>query len=496
MAANGSVLVNQALEAFKTRDRDRAAQLLGQVVALGPPLGASWGPVSRLANAIGEVTIAVTAAERHAAVDPADPTPRLNLGQMLAHNGRHLQARAVGEALVRDQPANPAAWHFLGTCRAQLGDNKGAIRDLRHAIALPRSGAGAAWAWLAIAGAKTFSKGDPDIPAMQALLRTLGSTPHEREARSALQYALGKAWDEVGDIDAAFAAYADGAAIVEAGRKIDPEETDAFVDDVIARFDTAMLGRLPRGRTPGTRPIFVLGLPRSGTTLVEQILVSHDDVLDGAELNLFRTAAMPIRSFSPEAIEAWAAAHPTGFDRIGEAYLHLLDERFGPGGRVVDKTLNHSRYLGLIHAVLPEARFIWLRREPAGIAWSCFRTRFARGVDWSWSLAGIGRYFRGEDRLHAHWTRVMGEAILTVPYEALVTDPDAWIPRIVAHAGLPWQAGLKDFHKTERAVSTASFAQVRRPMYTSSTEAWRRYEAHLKPFFDAYRGDRTGTEPV
>lgn len=485
---SGSVLVNQALEAFKARDRDRTAGLLGQVVALSPPLGASWGPVSRLANATGEVSIAVAAAERHAAVDPADPTPRLNLGQMLAHNGRHHQAQTVGEALVRDQPKNPAAWHFLGTCRAQLGDNEGAIRDLRHAIALPRSGAGAAWAWLAIAGARTFKAGDRDIAAMRALLKSLGTTPHDMEARSALQYALGKAWDDVGEVDKAFAAYAEGAAVVDAGRKVDPEETDTFVDDVIAGFDADMLARLPKSKVTSRRSIFVLGLPRSGTTLVEQILVSHAEVLDGAELNLFRAAAMPIRSFAPDVIEAFAKGDPTGFDRIGRAYLHLLDERFGPEGRVVDKTLNHSRYLGLIHAVLPNARFIWLRREPAGIAWSCFRTRFARGVDWSWSLAGIGRYFRGEDRLHAHWNRVMGEAILTVRYEDLVTDPDTWIPRIVEHAGLPWQDGLKDFHKTERAVSTASFAQVRRPMYTSSKEAWRRYETHLKPFFDAYRG--------
>ena len=485
---SGSVLVNQALEAFKARDRDRAAGLLGQVVALNPPLGGSWGPVSRLANAVGEVSIAIAAAERHAAVDPSNPTPRLNLGQMLAHNGRQHQAQTVGEALVRDQPQNPAAWHFLGTCTAQLGDNAGAIRDLRHSIALPRSGVGAAWAWLAITGAKTFKPGDPDIAAMQSLLNGLGRAPPDIEARSALQYALGKAWDDVGEIDKAFAAYADGAAIVDASRKVDPEETDAFVDDVIAGFDTGMLARLPKSKVTSTRPIFVLGLPRSGTTLVEQILVSHADVLDGAELNLFRVAAMPIRSFVPDAIEAFATADPTSFDRIGRAYLHLLDERFGPEGRVVDKTLNHSRYLGLIHAVLPNARFIWLRREPAGIAWSCFRTRFARSVDWSWSLAAIGRYFRGEDRLHAHWTQVMGDAILTVPYEDLVTDPDAWIPRIVAHAGLPWQDGLKDFHKTERAVSTASFAQVRRPMYTSSKEAWRRYETHLKPFFDAYRG--------
>lgn len=488
MSTNASLLVNQALEAFKARDRDRAAELLAQVVKLNPPLGASWGPVSRLADALGEVSLAVTAAQRHANLNRADPAPRLNLGQMLAQNGRHREAQTVGEALVRDQPGNPAAWHFLGTCRAQLGDNEGAVRDLRHALSLPNAGPGGAWAWLAIAGAKTFhSAEDPDIAAMEGLMSRLGATPHEVEARSALNYALGKAYDDTDQTDRAFAAYSAGAGAVNATRKVDPEETDAFVDNVVARFDADLLARLPRG-SDSTRPIFVHGLPRSGTTLVEQILVSHDQVSDGAELNLFRTAAMGVKGFTPEAIETYAQSHPQGFAAIGHAYLHLLDERFGPNGRVVDKTLNHSRYLGLIHAVLPNARFIWLRRDPAGIAWSCFRTRFARGVDWSWSLENIGRYFRGEDRLHAHWSRVLGDAILTVPYDELVADPDAWIPRILDHVGLPWQDGLKDFHKTERAVATASFAQVRRPIYTSSREAWRRYETHLKPFFDAYQG--------
>jgi len=163
-----------------------------------------------------------------------------------------------------------------------------------------------------------------------------------------------------------------------------------------------------------------------------------------------------------------------------------LDERFGKAGRVVDKTLNHSRFLGLIAQVLPNARFIWLRRHPAGIAWSCFRTRFAKGVDWTRSLTDIARHFKGEDRLHAHWSAVLGDRLLTVPYEDLVSDPDTWMRRIIEHAGLDWEDGVRDFHKTDRAVTTASFAQVRKPMYSSSKEAWRRYETHLKPFFDEY----------
>lgn len=488
MSAGAAALVPAALEAFKARDRDRTAELLGQVVAANPPLGRSWGAVSRLAAAVGEIGLAVEAARRQVVAEPADPAARLNLGQILAQNGRVADAETVGLEFVRDQPQNPAAWHFLGTCRAQLGRSADAIADLRRAIASPGGQSGAAWAWLAIAGAKTFTADDPDVTAMEALLPTLGRTPETREARSALQYALGKAYDDLDRVDEAFGAYAEGAAIIDAGRTVDPDETDAFVDAVIRDSGRAFLDALPPSTIDSDRPIFVFGLPRSGTTMIEQLLVSHDAVTDGAELNLFRTAAMPIRGFTPALIRGFGQRAPAGFSAIGRAYLHLLDERFSPEGRVVDKTLNHSRYLGLIAHVLPKARFIWLRRDPGAVAWSCFRTRFARGVDWSWSLENMGRYFRGEDRLHAHWSEVLGDAVLTVPYEAFVGDPDPWIARILDHVGLSFQDGLKDFHKTERAVVTASFAQVRKPLYTSSRDAWRRYERHLQPFFDAYVG--------
>lgn len=485
MSTNGSVLVNQALEAFKARDRVRAADLLNQVVQMNPPLGASWGSIARLAETLGEVSLAVTAAQRHAALNPADPLPQLRLGQTLAQNGRHQEALALGETLAVAQSNNPAVWHFIGTCRAQLGDDVGAVRDLRRATALFGVDPNAAWSWMTLAGAKRFEADDPDIAAMQTLLAALGATPSAVEAASTLAYALGKAYDDVGLVDRAFAAYSAGAAGAKAARKA-TADNEGFINSVTSQFDESMLARLPRG-IDTTRPVFVHGLPRSGTTLVEQILVSHDQVSDGAEVNLFRTAAMPIGGFTPEAITSFAVAHPDGFADIGRDYLHLLEERFGSKGRVVDKTLNHSGYMGLLHAVLPNARIIWMRRDPGAVAWSCFRTRFAGGVEWSWSLEDIARHFREEDRLREHWERVLGDAILTVPYEELVSNPDAWIPRILAHVGLPWQDGLKDFHKTERAVATASVSQVRQPIYTSSREAWRKYETHLKPFFDAYQ---------
>lgn len=481
--------MNAALAAFQARDRDAAAAFLGEAVRSGADFGPKWGAVSRLAMTIGAISDALTAAEQHARVNPADPGPRLAHGEMLAHFGRGAEACEVGLALAREQPGNPGAWHFLGTCLAQVGDTEASIAALRKAMPLHADPSPMAWSWQALAESKTFGADDPDLQAMTDLMGRLPPGDSGIEARSVLLYALGKAYDDLGDTKRAFSAYSEGAAIMQARRGYSATDTDSFVDQVVQGWTADFAARLPEASTRSDRPIFVFGLPRSGTTLIEQILVSHADVVDGAEINLFSAAAMGIKGFTPDVVASFASNRGgEGFDAIGRAYLGMIGERFGPTGRIVDKTLNHSRYLGLIRHVLPDARFIWLSRSPGGVAWSCFRTRFARGVDWSWSLDDMGRYFRGEDRLREHWTEQFGDAVLTVPYDALVGDIEPWITRILDHVGLPPQAGLSDFHKTERAVTTASFAQVRKPLYTSSREAWRRYETELAPFFDAYQG--------
>lgn len=485
---NPADLVNAALAAFQARNRDEAVAHLAAAMATGADFGVKWGAIARLAATVGAISIALEAAARHARVDPADPMPRLVLGEMLAHHGRGQAACDVGYALTVDQPNNSAGWHFLGTCLAQVGKTDESIAALRRAMALQTDALAMAWSWQALAESKTFSAGDSDIAEMTTLMRRLTPNEDNSVARSVLLYALAKAEDDLGETDRAFAAYKAGADIMRSRRGYDAAQTDAFVDQVIQGWSADFASALPGAGVSTRRPIFVFGLPRSGTTLVEQILVSHADVIDGAEINLFSTAAMPIQGFTPAAVAAFAASRgAAGFDAIGNGYLNMLDERFGTEGRIVDKTLNHSRYLGLIHHVFPDARFIWLSRSPGAVAWSSFRTRFARGVDWSWSLEDMGRYFKGEDRLRAHWAEQLGDALLTVSYDDLVGDIEPWIVRILDHVGLPAQAGLRDFHKTERAVTTASFAQVRKPLYTSSREAWRRYESHLAPFFTAYQ---------
>ena len=484
---DGAQLVNGALAAFQARERDDAAYLLAKAVQADPPLGARWASVSRLAATIGEITLALAAARKHVAAAPT-PEARLAYAQLLIQSGRTQDALREGAALARERPNDPAALHFLATCQVQLGDHDAAIANLRRIIGLPTVALGAENAWHVLADIKKFTPDDPDVARMEAMLERIGTSDAHRQSRIVMLYALGKALDDAGQTDRAFACFDEAARLQKIDSTFNADHADAFVDAVVNGWDRAFMDSLPKSKVDSDRPIFVLGLPRSGTTLVEQILVSHSQVVDGAEANLFRPAAMAIKGYTPDEVRASfdrpdAATLPT---RIGKAYLHLVDERFGKTGRVVDKTLNQTRYLGLIHQVLPRAKLIWLRRDPAGIAWSCYRTRFAKGVDWTRSLTDIAAYFKGEDRLHAHWSAVLGDNLLTVPYEALVDDPDTWMRRIIEHVGLEWEDSVRDFHKTERAVTTASFAQVRKPMYASSKEAWKRYEPQLKPFFDAY----------
>ena len=173
-------------------------------------------------------------------------------------------------------------------------------------------------------------------------------------------------------------------------------------------------------------------------------------------------------------------------------YLHLLSERFGPqvgmGGRVVDKTIDNSRFLGLIAAMLPDAPLIWMRRDPIDSAWSCFRTFFIHGVAWSYSLTDIAHHFRLEDALLAFWKQRLGDRLLVVPYAELVEAPADWTRRLLAHCGLAEEAAVHAPHRTERVVATASALQVRRPINRDGLGVAAPFRAHLQPFVDAYFG--------
>ena len=474
-----------AVDALNGLDRRKAASLIREELASGAPSGTRWRSIAKLASTIGEISMAVEAARRYAATPPLTLERVLDYYGELARNGRAAEAVRQADALPGAIQANPALLHFRGVIATQLGEFAKAEEYLRRALAVtplvPQT-------WFALSVIKKFTPGDPDLARMEAIRHEMKRAPRNMEAQ--FLYALGKAYDDVGDYGRAFAHYGEGAALMRGGEDFDPVASQAFARQLVLDSTAENLGKLRPSHCDSERAIFITGLPRSGTTLVEQILTSHSAVREGAELNLLQPALIPASDYSLQgamAYQARAAQFDDPWGELSRDYLNMLEERFGPRGRIVDKTLSHARLMGLLLHMLPKAKVVWLQRDPDDTALSCFRTFFTAKMPWSWSLTDIAAYFRAEDMLHRHWTALYPDRILSVPYEELTADPVPWTKRILAHAGLGEEPQTFEPHKSARSVMTASVAQVRQPISTSRVGAAEAYREFLEPFRAAYR---------
>lgn len=472
-----AALLKSAVAALNRRDRKEVAGLLHQLVQNPPPIDQHWASVSRMAGLVGEVETSMLAS-RYFFEARKDMDRLLHYGGVLGGLGRVQEALSLVEKVV-PQAANDARVHnFLATCQSQLGQLEEARESFKETLRL-RPGAGGAWFGLG----EIYDIGNDG--ELFAKLQAECKVATDPEDRGALYYALGKAFDGLKEYDRAFAAYEEGASTLRKVRAFDWTNADGLRDRAL-EFDNTLNNALNPSACASGEPIFVTGLPRSGTTLVEQILCSHSGVKEGAEHGLMRTALFGLEFAGPDGYRRYQAAHgPRAWTQGAEDYLDLVRQRFG-AGRVVDKALANTRIMGIIAHALPNAPIIWLRRNPMDVAWSCFRIRFSQQHDWTWSLKDIARYMIDEDKVWSHYAKSLGDRVLTVPYEQLVANPDEWMGRILRHAGLEFEEGVKDFHMHKRAIATASVAQVRRPISTAAVDQWRNYERHMKPFIDAY----------
>lgn len=473
------------VSAIRARDRrtinDVAARLLDQ----GAALREQWLDVAQVLVRNGEMALALAAAGL--GVEQSRRSAKVLFGQanILAAVGR--QGEAI--ALVSDMPAtqlDPAQRdHFVGTCALEAGDLDLARNRFDRVVAVSQ-GAGPSWLSLA---ALPLIDDEALLARMNDAASAVGAAPPDYRAQ--WHYAKGTVLDRLGRTDEAFMEFAAGAAIMKPMHGYDPAADRAEVGALTSDFTSAAVDAIARQvETDTSRPIFVTGLPRSGTTLVEHVLAGHSAIAGGGEVPFASVLTREIGGNSIARLDSFVADH--GADELARLYLHLGDERFGEGARFVDKWLGTTRSLGVLAAVLPEAKIIWLRRDPLDCAWSCFRTYFSQRIDWSWSLADIAAHFAAEDRLYAHWREVLGERMLTLSYEELVAEPQAQIGRILDHVGLDMEPSMEAAHRTKRAVTSASVAQVREPIYQRSVGAAQPYLAHLGPFLEAYQAPPSG----
>jgi tetratricopeptide (TPR) repeat protein len=326
--------------------------------------------------------------------------------------------------------------------------------------------------------------------AIAALQQALASEHLDNGTRADLLYALGRLLDQSRDYDTAFAAF-------EMAGRLKPHRFDCsnqrrVTDALIASFSVELFRRHPHPGSQSNAPIFILGMPRSGTTLVEQILSSHPLVQGGGEQETLPALASRLYSMlgTREPFpQCMAMADPATLTQVAGTYLaHNSTQMTGQHTRFTDKLPGNFLLVGFIALLFPNAPIIHVRRNPLDTCLSCFFENFLRGHAFSYNLADVGCYYQEYERLMQHWSEVLPGRLYGVGYEYLVQNPEAASRELLRHCALEWDARCLAFHENRRTVATASYDQVRRPIYTSSMGRWRHYDRHLEPLRTALAG--------
>ena len=337
--------------------------------------------------------------------------------------------------------------------------------------------------WWSLANLKTFRFEPNDIKQMQA---QLDRPQLSADDRLHFHFALGKALEDRAQHEQSFAHYRDGNALRRSQTHYDPQRIRQHVAQTKALFTAEFLATRATAGSIADDPIFIIGLPRAGSTLIEQILASHSQVEGTMELPDVPGLAQSVSARAGDPAlrypQALAALPPAELRRLGEDYLaRTRVQRKTLKPRFIDKLPNNFLHTGFIHLMLPNARIIDARRHPLGCCFSCFKQHFARGQNFTYDLAELGEYYRSYVELMAHFDRVLPGRVHRVSYERMVEDTEKEVTRLLAYCGLPFESACLRFYENERAVRTASSEQVRSPIYRAGMEQWRQFEPWLGP---------------
>jgi Flp pilus assembly protein TadD len=423
----------------------------------------------------GDFMASETALRRAVKLDPNNPEALVGLGLTLGAIQRMGDAKDCFERALRLKPGNVSARCGLGWLAAFVGRFEEAEKLYRDALAVdPRRPIALA----AIAGLRRMTTADRSW--LDAVEQTLaGGVPSLEQAK--LRFAMGKYFDDLGRFARAFEQYQRANELYkELAAPYDRGARTVFVNDMVGAYTRQRLAQPLEGASDSARPVFVVGMMRSGTSLVEQIIASHPQAAGAGELDFWNAAAHRHRKTLQDRLPDAPLAR-----KLADSYLKILTRDSADSLRVVDKATFNSDHLGLIHSVLPRARIICLRRDPVDTCLSCYFQEFASAASFTLDLSDLAHYYREHHRLIAHWRSVLSpEILLEVPYAELVADQETWSRRIIEFIGLEWNPQCLDFHKTERAVRTASSWQVRQPMYSSSIGRWRNYQKFIGPLLE------------
>ena len=470
--------LREAQAALAAGDHQHAAAALRHALAVAPQFTAARQHYATvLLHHLADPAAALEQIDRLLAAEPGNTAYLTFRAAAASRIGDHERALADYAVVTEAMPRDHGAWLRYGHALKTAGRTPDAIAAYRRSLSLAPSGE----SWWSLADLKTTRFSSEDVAAMRRLAQH-GALPVSEQA--ALHFALGKALDDASDAAGAFVHYDLGNTLKRSIHNYRPGEMTAFVDRALELLTPEFFASRTGTGCQRRDPVFVVGLPRSGSTLVEQILASHSQIEGTMELPDMIAVAREALTTADDKVypNALAKLAREDFLALGERYIartHVYRRRSTPF--FIDKMPDNFIHTGLIHLILPNARIVDVRRHPLACGLSVFRQNFAAGQTFSYGLADIGHYYADYVRLMAHMDSVLPGRVHRVAYEQLVADPEGVTRRLLDHIGVPFEPTCLRFYDNPRAVRTASAEQVRRPIFADGLDSWKRYDPWLGP---------------
>ena len=471
--------------AARLRKYGDAQALLERCLELSPSFDGARHNYAVVLNRQGKAAAALPHVDALLSKEPRNPG-YLNLkAAVLANLGDYAKSIAVYEAVLKEFPRQPKVWMSYGHSLKTAGRQEDSVAAYRRAIAMEPMLGEAYWS---LANLKTFRFSDTDVHALRGALERPDLSDDDRLH---FEFSLAKALEDAASYEESFVHYSKGNANRGRLQPYNAAESTRYVQRCKRQYTADFFAERTGGGAPDASPIFIVGLPRAGSTLLEQILSSHSLVEGTMELPDLPQIARELagrdeREGESPFIEAVAALEPAQLRGLGERYLATTrDYRKTAAPFFIDKMPNNWLYVGLIQLILPNSKIIDARRHPLGCCFSAFKQHFARGQNFSYDLADIGRYYRDYVELMAHIDEVLPGRVHRVFYEATIEQTEEEVRRLLDYCGLPFEEKCLRFYENDRAVRTASSEQVRRPIFRDGLEHWRHFEPWLGPLKEA-----------
>jgi tetratricopeptide (TPR) repeat protein len=472
------LMIDHALDSGRAR---WAEELSRQLIRKMPERLKWWLRLAAALSRQDKIIEAEEAVQHVLNIDSDRSEARMLLGDIFAKDNRFQAALEQYNLVLEKTPDNVVALSQKATVLKTLGEQDQAVEVYRRCMQLDNNYGEAAWS---LSNLKTYRFSDAEVSQIQAALAE-GSLTDKSKVH--FNYALGKAYEHRKDWDSAFACYAAGNQVQKQLVSWSADDFSQLVDRTIETFSTEFIAQSAGAGVDDGAPIFILGLPRSGSTLQEQILASHSQVEGTRELPYIPWLANRLHR-QPNAMAS--QPYPLGVTELGAQDWYSLGEQFMAQAQrhrqtdaplFIDKLPNNFIYIGLILLAMPNAKIVNTMRHPIDNCFGCFKQLWAEGQHFSYDLNDLGRYYRDYQRLMAHWQKVFPGKVYSVQYENVVDDLEGNVEKLLAYCGLPLEQACLRFHETERAVNTASSEQVRQPIYKSAVAYWKHFEAHLGP---------------